>query len=73
MRPMVSDAAKQWILGEIRSSEYFADAREAAVARARADVIARLRLNHRAVLGSRFRQSVLGDFVFVADPRPEDF
>ena len=72
MRPMVSDAAKQWIQGEIRSSEYFADAREAAAARARADVMARLRLNHRAVLGFRFHQSVLGDLLSVADPRRGD-
>jgi hypothetical protein len=66
---MISDAAEQWIQGEIRSSEYFADAREAAVARARADVFARLRLNHNAVLGSQFGRSLPGDLVFVADSR----
>ena len=67
MRPTVSYEAKRWIQGEIRSSDYFASARQEAVARARTDVIARLSLNNNALLGPR---GSTVHYALSADPRP---
>ena len=44
--PVLSEAAERWIDGELDSATYFAEARRAAAAQARAEVVGRLRKNH---------------------------
>jgi len=44
--PVLSEAAERWIDGELDSATYFAEARRAEAARARAEVEGRLRRDH---------------------------
>lgn len=46
IKPVVSERAQRWLLGEVSARDYFAQARKEAGARARAEMAARIQRPH---------------------------
>lgn len=51
IKPVVSERAQRWLLGEVSARDYFAQARKEAAARARAEISGRVHRPHPAKAG----------------------